>query len=149
MSCEHTWFPWRYCIIARKSASFTDGMVEKPCKRYVMQCSVKQSKLLLLFTLGYTDTMWSLWNLYCKPLRPLVAPSLRSHTTAQAFVVYIISLDSTSCPHNYYLPEIIEFFFTNATAYTLNQVDMCVCCTLALIVLGCTKHYCTLMWYTA
>jgi len=28
VSREYTWFPWRYCIIARKPASFADGTVE-------------------------------------------------------------------------------------------------------------------------
>jgi len=27
VSGEHAWFPWHYCIIARKPASFIDGMV--------------------------------------------------------------------------------------------------------------------------
>ena len=38
-----------------------------------------------------------------KPLRLLVAPKRSEGATAQAFAVYIMSIDSTSCPYNYYL----------------------------------------------
>jgi len=96
VSREHTWFPWRYCIIARKPASFANGTVETTMEEVnnVVQHKI-ESKLVI-------RTQCGVYGIY-KPLRPLVALLLHLAATALAFVVYIISIDFTSCPYNYYL----------------------------------------------